>query len=237
LLLCSLVCSSADRQADHEFRISASFTQTDIVIDGDLGESAWRDAQEVTLRDNRTGENVEDEKIITTVKTCYDAENLYISFVCNDPDIWGNFQERDDHLWTEEAVEVFIDTDTEPTTYIEIEVSPQNVLFDSYIIQPQEIDVDETAKFELPGMKTAVTVDGTLNQREDVDRRWTVEIAIPFRDMVEDFQGIVPGETEWRINFYRINRDRDAARFGHAWSPTGTHFHNPGAFGYLVFEK
>ncbi len=236
-LVTALFCSCAERQTEHEFTITAALASTALTIDGDLGETAWSGAQEVVLRDNRSGAAVEDERVQTRVKTCYDADNLYISFVCNDPDIWGTFQERDDHLWTEEAVEVFIDTDSEPTTYIEIEVSPLNVLFDSYIVQPEEIDIDETAKYELSGMKTAVAVNGTVNRREDVDRDWTVEIAVPFRDMVEDFSGIVPGETEWRINFYRINRDRATERFGHAWSPTGTHFHNPAAFGYLVFEK
>ena len=138
-------------------------------------------------------------------------------------------------MWTEEAVEVFIDTDTVSNTYVEIEISPKNVLFDSYIVDPIEIDIDATKKFDLANIKTAVLIEGSLNDNSDRDKQWIVEIAIALIDLVDDIHLIDPGKTEWRINFYRIERERSGKSIGYAWSPTGARFHKPEVFGILRF--
>jgi hypothetical protein len=37
--------------------------------------------------------------------------------------------------------------------------------------------------FDLPGLETAVLVDGTLNDNTDIDRGWSLEIAIPWESL------------------------------------------------------
>jgi hypothetical protein len=37
--------------------------------------------------------------------------------------------------------------------------------------------------FDLPGLKTAVRVDGTLNDNRDIDRGWSLEISIPWTSL------------------------------------------------------
>ena len=69
-------------------------------------------------------------------------------------------------------------------TYIEIEVSPNNVLFDSFIVDTLNIDVAATSEYDLCAIRTAVHVDGTVNDHGDVDRGWLVEIAMPFAEIV-----------------------------------------------------
>jgi len=76
-----------------------------------------------------------------------------------------------------------------------------------------------------------------LNERDDRDKQWSVEIALSFADFMDDPVGITPGETQWKINFYRVNADNDGESTGYAWSPTGARFHKPSVFGTLVFEK
>lgn len=230
-----LFCGKKENGSLPENIITAIHSQTAIMVDGSLNEPAWQEAQKIHLRDSDTGEQVTDTTFSTSARTCYDDDNLYIAFVCNDRDIYSTFTERDQHLWEEEAVEVFIDVADEPNTYVEIEVSPNNVLFDSYIVDPVHIDVKETSKFDLAGIKTAVTVEGTVNQRDDVDRKWIVEIAIPFTDLVSDFNDQLLKEVKWKINYYRIDRDADGP-VHYAWSPTGGRFHKPSVFGILVFE-
>ncbi len=215
--------------------IIAFFTESEIIIDGLLTESVWQKTESAVLRQNKSGQSVRDTTLLTEVKTAYDQNYLYIAFICNDPDIWGTFTNRDQHLWTEEAVEVFIDTNNIPNTYLEIEVSPKNVLFDSYIVDPIEIDIKATKEFNLEGIRTAVSVDGSLNDQNDRDLLWVVEIAIPLKELVDENYLIIPGKTEWRINFYRIERDRSGESIGYAWSPTGARFHKPAAFGILGF--
>lgn len=209
----------------------------EINIDGILDETVWSEAETVILRNNKTGKQVEDSTIITWAKSCYNRQNFYIAFECNDPDIWSTYTKRDQPLWKQEAVEVFIDTDNDPDTYMEIEVSPRNVLFDSYIVKPADIDIDQTAQFNLSGIMTAVHIKGTLNNKTERDKRWTVEIAISFKDLIENSKKLNFKDIQWKINYYRINKDRNERPGWYAWSPTGSHFHVPSKFGILKFEK
>lgn len=208
-----------------------------IIIDGNLDDPAWQEAHPITLLDNNTGDSVKDTSVLTWLKTCYDDQNLYLAFTCNDPDIWGYYTSRDDYLWNEEVVEVFIDTDNDPNTYVELEVSPCNVLFDSFITNPDNIDFVTTAKFDLPDIKTAVTLVGTLNVQDDTDRKWIVEMAIPFKNLIQDYNYHNLTKLSWKINFYRINRDKNKNTEGFAWSPTYSGFHKPAKFGTLIFIK
>jgi len=225
------------RQAGLEYIIRADRTRAGVSIDGLFDEPAWRTASPVMLKENRSGHTIGDDRISTRVMTCYDDSTLYIGFICRDPDIWTRFTQRDEHLWTEEAVEVFIDVDDVPNTYVEIEVSPANVLFDSYIVDPQNIDIPATAAFNLPGIRTAVSIAGTLNDRDDIDHRWNVEIAVPFSDLAMAGTEDVTAGTGIKVNFFRLDKNQGTASAGYAWSPTHGRFHNPAAFGRLLFKK
>ena len=239
LSACVLMISwmnACTRQVQPEYSLEAIRADSAPVINGHLNEPVWQRAKSVWLKDNRSGESVTDARVTTRVMTCYDDSTLYIAFICKDPDIWTSYTQRDEYLWQEEAVEVFIDVDDEPDTYVEIEVSPANVLFDSYIIDPVNIDIPATAAYDLSGIRTAVVVNGTLNKRDDTDVSWFVEIAVPFRDLVNDKIKSVSSRTNFRINFYRLDKNTDMDAAGFAWSPTGARFHKPSVFGTLIFK-
>lgn len=172
----------------------------------------------------------------THVKACYDDSTLDFFFVCNDPDIWSSFTQRDEHLWENDAVEIFIDVDGDPETYVEIEVSPANVLFDSYIVNPISIHVPKTALFNLTGIRTAVVVCGTPNKRNDKDNHWTLEIAIPFARLANKNIKEVTTAKKIKINFYRIDENLGMKRWSYAWSPTFVRFHEASYFGNLTFN-
>jgi hypothetical protein len=237
LLFCIFsACNDLSINQSDSLVITALYTNEIITIDGQLSEQIWQTSDRKILKVNKTGESVRDSTQQTWVRTAYDNDNLYVSFECNDADIWGTYDSRDQHLWQEEAVEVFIDTDQESHTYTEIEVSPRNILFDSFIVDPFNIDIEATKKYDLPGIQTAVDVEGTLDNRTDRDTSWTVEMAIPFKDIYLKDTPITTS-TRWKINFYRINRDQDNESTGYAWSPTRARFHQPSAFGTLQFEN
>ena len=219
-----------------EYTIEASFASKAPVIDGKSDDLIWQQAKPIALKENRSGKEVLEPGLQTHVKTCYDDSTLYFLFICNDPDIWAAFTQRDEYLWEEEVVEVFIDVDDVPETYVEIEVSPSNTLFDSYIVDPENIDVPATARFNLPGLRTGVTVQGSLNKREDIDSSWTVEMAIPFEDLTNATTQKVGPETEIKLNFYRLDKNQGEEFASYAWSPTGKSFHKPSVFGQLVFK-
>ena len=210
-------------------------TGESIKIDGQLSEIIYQKAAKVYLKNSMDKQVVDNPDYTTFVQVFHDEQNLYLTFVCHDLDIHSSYTKRDENLWKEEAVEVFIDTDQQPNDYVEIEVSPKNILYDSYITDPQNIDVPDTKKFDLSGIQTAVKVNGTTQNRNDKDQSWTVEMAIPFKELIENFHPDQLNTFSWRINFYRLNQDKSPLKYM-AWSPTQGTFHQPDKFGTIIFR-
>jgi LmbE family N-acetylglucosaminyl deacetylase len=215
--------------------ISAVKTTAPMKMDGQLNEPAYQAAPRIYLKNSNTLDFVEDPAYATYVQAVYDDRFLYFAFHCQDQDIHSTYSKRDEYLWKQEAVEIFFDTDSEPNNYVELQVSPNNVLFDCYIVDPKNIDTPETIKYDLKAIQTGVQVDGTVNKRQDTDQSWTVEIAIPLAEVVADFQPDQLKEAAWKINFYRINRDASPLEYL-SWSPTEGSFHQPDKFGTLIFR-
>ncbi len=215
--------------------VESYFTDTSVAIDGDLNDTAWGSATKLPLKDNVTGKDTQGKNFSSYAQVSHDSDHLYIAFVNHDRNIWSTFEEHDAHLWEQEVVEVFINTDEQLSTYIELEVSPTNVLFDSFITDTLNIDSIITPQFELAGWQTAVAVDGTVNDSTDTDQKWIVEMALPFTSLIEDYTPEKLSTYNWKINLYRIDRDDDGPTL-YAWSPTQKRFHMPSKFGSIVFR-
>lgn len=168
----------------------------------------------------------------TRVRLCWDDAVLRVRFDCEDRDAWGTYGLRDDPLYEEEAVEVFLAPGGEdPVHYIEIEVSPLGTLFDARIHNPTGLRTDMTGdrSWDCPRLRWAA---GPGSERQD----WWAELAIPWSGIAP------PGDPPriWRANFYRIERPRDGEPEFSAWSPTLTSpadFHKPARFGVLELSR
>ena len=59
--------------------------------------------------------------------------------------------------------------------------------------------------WNIKDFKSEISVDGTLNNPEDIDKSWTVEVAIPFMSLTENREYVMPGNGScWKINFSRV---------------------------------
>jgi len=205
-------------------------TSTPPKIDGLLDDPAWQGATPLTLVDSMDGKPTQ---LRTTARLTWDDEALYVAFDCEDPDVWGTFKNRDDPLYTQEVVEIFIDADADGKTYDEIEVSPHNVVFDAYFpARRQGMDTSWDS-----GLQSAVKVNGTIDDASDRDKGWTVEMRIPF-SRLHSVPHVPPRPGgRWRFNLYRLDLpDRKTAQ-GQAYSPLFVgDFHAVDRFAWLVFE-
>lgn len=208
-------------------------------IDGVLDGPAWRAARR--LRDFTCfGPRRGTPPLKTTAMAVWDERNLYVAFIARDSDIIGTYTARDGPLWEEEVCEVYVDHDGDGRDYREFEVNPINTVIDLLIPFAKDGGPgrpwQECAEWNASGWRTATRVQGTPDDRSDRDRRWTVEMAIPFAALAP--ASAVPpkvGDT-WRVQFYRIERAKrlgDRFMFA-AWSPTRA-FHDASRFGYLTF--
>jgi len=99
--------------------------------------------------------------------------------------------------------------------------------------------------WDFPGMKSTVHVDGTINDNDDVDKGWTVELAFPWKGMepLADGRSIPPqdGDT-WRMDFSRFEAyDREGNPLepsqGWAFNKHGVYdSHIPECFTFVHFS-
>jgi hypothetical protein len=179
----------------------------------------WESIDPVSLVDVVTGERV---KEATLVKACWDTDALYIRFECEDAYTVSRFTQRDEPLYEQDVVEVFLDEDGKGTRDFEIEISPNNIVFDA-VIENDQGKLTVGTDWDAEGLKTNVwTGDGL--------RIYELELSF-FNFARKPQKG-----TEWRVNFYRIDEERDGTRHFQAWSPTGAvNYHIPSRFGRLLF--
>ncbi|MFO0572614.1 MAG: carbohydrate-binding family 9-like protein [Polyangia bacterium] len=204
-----------------------------ITLDGKLDEAAWNDAAStgpfVGTMDGSAPQQA------SSAKALWDSENLYVAFDFQDSDVWGTLDKHDDKLWTQEAAELFIDADGDQQTYVELQVSPRNVTFDSWLPAYRQND----NAWDAP-MKTAVQVSGTLDKRGDKDTGWTVEMQIPLaavKGRLAQMKNVPPQPgTEWRANLFRMDLPSGKPQQASAWSPPLLpDFHALSKFGTFVF--
>jgi hypothetical protein len=201
-----------------------------IQIDGDLRDVAWQDATPVKLTRSLDGGPV---TRATTARLLYDDHFLYVAFDCEDDDVWGTFRQNDDPIYTQEAVEIFLDSNADGATYHELEVSPHNVLFDAYF-PARRTGMDLSWKSDAV---SAVKVRGSLDDDRDHDDGLSVELKIPFDHLKDLPVGSPKAGARWRFNLYRLEQIGRKNTEGQAYSPPLIgDFHNLPRFAWLVFQ-
>ena len=89
-------------------------------------------------------------------------------------------------------------------------------------------------------MQVAVKVDGTINKKEDKDKGWTAELAIPWADTIGQSKAKIqlPPKVgdKFRINLYRLDVPRGKPQIFSGWSaPLKGDLHVLDRFGELYF--
>ncbi len=216
---------------------------TKIKLDGKLDEPAWQAAASTgPLVDVGTGEPNKTSPVNGDVKVLWNDDGVYVGFSVADTDILGGFKkdEKDPHLWTKDTVEMMVDPDGDGDNkdYYEIQISPQNLVFDSQFDAYNEPKVEPDGPFGhqewSSNLKSAVTLDGTVDKSNDEDRGYTVEAMIPWKSFSKAVK--LPPElgSTWRVNFYVMKNNA-----GVAWSPIlgQGNFHRASRFGRVTWSK
>lgn len=112
----------------------------------------------------------------------------------------------------------FLDPDGNGTNYMELHINALNNHFHNWYSLPlqgrplKKIGGPSAVKaetlFSLPGLKSAVFVEGTVNAPDDIDKGWTVELAIPWDTLQllsEKKRMPKPGES-WGLHLGRVFR-------------------------------
>lgn len=230
---------------------------TDIppVIDGDINDGVWKNAAWTTQFQDIEGDLKPHPALQTQVKMLWDDSCLYIAAQLQEPNVWAYLKRRDEIVFHDNDFEVFINPKNTTHQYFEFEVNALNTIFDLFLNKPYRNHGEAMINWNAQGLRTAVKVQGTLNDPNDTDKGWTVEMAIPFRALYTGNNLHIPEEgTLWRINFSRVEWDTKAVNGKYVketdvngyprpehnwvWSPQGViDMHFPERWGYLQFTR
>ncbi|HOU52709.1 MAG TPA: carbohydrate-binding family 9-like protein [Myxococcota bacterium] len=196
-----------------------------IAVDGRLDEEAWTRAIPVKLQAAGGGPAPAGQG--TAVKALWDDQALYLAFDCQDDQISSPYRDRDDELWNGDVVEVYLDPKADGKDYLEIQVSPNNVVFDALFQSRRQPDWHQARSHNVPGMKTAA-----LEGPRDKGMPWTVEMAIPWTSLPEFGKAPAVGD-EVRLNLFRIQATDGKVTGAQAFSPAEGDFHDLSKAGVL----
>lgn len=195
----------------------------------------------------------------TRVKMLWDDGFLYVGAELEEEHVWATLTKRDSVIFMDNDFEVFIDPDGDTHNYYELEINALGTVWDLFLIKPYRDDRlgrPAVTSWDIRGLKSAVHVQGTLNNPADKDTGWTVELAIPWDALQECAPGRRPprpGE-QWRMNFSRVEYRVDTQTGSYkkqsnpatgkpldeenwVWSPQGLiNMHYPEMWGFVQFS-
>jgi hypothetical protein len=218
-------------------------TGSKIVIDGNLDEPAWQHAASTGDFVNvGTGGKTNGQSLSGRALLTWDRDLLYVAIVIGDTDIRGDFipDAGDPHLWTESTAEIMIDPDGDGDNhdYYEIQIGPQNLVFDSQFDDYNQPRVTPNGPFGhqewTARTRSAVSLRGTINQSNDRDDGYTVEAQIPWQSFAKAKNSPPHVGDEWRLNIYAMRNNG-----GLAWSPIlgQGNFHRASRFGRVTWVE
>ena len=177
----------------------------------------------------------------TAFRAAWSPEALYLCFDAADDRPWHTLTSRDDRLWNEEVVEIFLDPAASGRDYAELEISPANVVCDLIVVRPWP-DLHSDPAWHFATIATRVM---PWRAPEAGPSGWRATAAIPWQDFANLPTPLTlpprRGES-WQFNVFRIKRphgpeapEKDVVYA--AWSPTGgPSFHVPSAFKEFRFS-
>ncbi|NGM74066.1 carbohydrate-binding family 9-like protein [Sphingobacterium sp. SGL-16] len=223
----------------------------EIEIDGKM-EAIWNNAPWSSEFMDIEGVHKTKPKYQTQFKMLWDEANLYIYAKLEEPHIWGTLKQHDAIIYHDNDFEIFIKPKLSSPVYYEIEINALNTVMDLLMPKPYRFGGQAVMHWDTKNIKSAVHVYGTLNNPNDIDSYWAVEMAIPFTSLGNFGGNPTPKvNSYWRINFSRVQWQHDIINQNYirkkengkiieednwVWSPIGLiNMHYPEKWGFLKF--
>ena len=225
-------------------------TATPISIDGKLNDPAWKSAPWTPYFIDIQGSAQPKPRFRTRMKMLWDDNYIYIGAELEEPNIRATLTQHDSLIFHDNDFEFFLKPLPSATGYFEFEINALNTTWDLYLDKPYREGGKSDSSWEIPGVKTAVNLRGTLNQGSDKDHGWSVEIAIPWSAFNSRLPVTRPEiGSQWRANFSRVEwkpgilNDWHSALPGQhrednwVWTSQGEiNMHAPDKWGYINFR-
>ncbi len=227
-------------------------------IDGALSEAIWKKTEWSEFFADITGNEDAKPYLNTKVKMLWDDNYFYIAAELEEDHLWGTITQHDKVIFKDNDFEVFIDPNGNNHHYYELELNVLNTVWDLLITKPYRDGGVAIDNYDFKGLLTGVEVYGTIDEPNDLDEKWTIEIAIPWHNFEvwnPKMKPKVPQDGEqWRMNFSRVQWELEPTHYTYTkkldfrrnplpennwvWSPQGViQMHQPETWGYIQFSE
>jgi hypothetical protein len=255
LILLPLVsCSSKETGpplTDHPKGYVCYRTGSPVIVDGRMDESGWERAEWTEPFVDIEGARKPEPRFRTRAKMLWDDSCMYIGANLEEPHVWATITKRDSVIFHDNDFEIFIDPNGDNHEYYELEINALNTLWDLFLPKPYKDGGSAVDEWNVGGIRTAVFVEGTLNDAADRDSGWSVEFAIPWAALGEYAHSAAPPHEgdRWRLNFSRVEWQHQLSGSAYSkipglpednwvWSPQGLiNMHYPEMWGYVQFTS
>ena len=169
--------------------ISATWVDNPPVIDGELTDKVWQNAQVATHFFRAKEGNTHPAELDTEARVLYDENTLYIGVRCAEPDMKSLREtktRRDSAVWQNDCIEVMLDTYHDRRNCYIFAINTLGTQTDERVGNESVFDMSWDAKW-----------DAKVKKNRD---NWTAEFAIPFRALRFNRRN-----TTWGINFWRVH--------------------------------
>ncbi|UCS94452.1 carbohydrate-binding family 9-like protein [Echinicola marina] len=228
-----------------------------LMMDGHLDEDDWQAAAWSELFVDIEGEHKPAPLYDSKMKMLWDDEHLYIAFWMEEPHLWATYTERESVIFSENDIELFIDINGDTHNYYELEINALGTEWDLMLTKPYRDGALAINGWNINGLEKGILLNGTLNNPEDEDESWTVELAIPWKALSQagpSYSAPKDGQ-QMRINFSRVQWQLEVKdgvytkrinpetgkpfpEYNWVWSPQGKiSMHMPEEWAYLQFSE
>ncbi|HEX3998374.1 MAG TPA: carbohydrate-binding family 9-like protein [Pirellulales bacterium] len=228
------------------------FTREPIAVDGRAREAAWRSAPWTADFVDIEASARPRPRFRTRAKMLWDEKCFYVYAELDEPHVWATITKRNDVMFQDNDFEVFIDPEGTNHHYHEFEINALGTIWELSLDKPYRDGGPIHNPDNLPGLRSAVHVRGTLNNPSDTDQGWSVEIAFPWAELKKfaPHAASPPREGDtWRVDFSRVEWMADIidgtyrkvpkrAEDNWVWSPPGIiNMHAPERWGRVQFTR
>ncbi|HWT73320.1 MAG TPA: carbohydrate-binding family 9-like protein [Mobilitalea sp.] len=224
-------------------------------LDGNINKPFWEEASFTEDFVDIQGDGMPAPRFRTRAKMLWDNDNLYFSAILEGDEIWATVTDRDDVIFRDNDFEIFLDPDSDTQQYFEFEMNAMNTVWDLFLTKAYRDQGLAINHWDIRGLKTAVYIDGELNNPVAKNRYWSVEVVMPFEVLKEcSYEKRIPRDGEyWRVNFSRVqwlvdvkegkytkkidkNTYLPYSEDNWVWAPTGViNIHYPELWGFVFF--
>jgi len=238
-------------------RYECSWTAQAPLVDGRLDDPCWEEAPWTEAFVDIRGGAWPEPVLPTRARLLWDDIHLHVAAELREPDLWATYDLHDMVIYHEHDFELFLDPDGDNHHYYELEINALGTVWDLLLTAPYRDQGCAVDSWGIPGLLSAVALQGTLNNPSDRDHGWTVELSLPWSVLEETARRPAPprpGDV-WRLNFSRVQWHLDVVEGAYhkrpdpatgrslpeenwVWSPQGlVAMHYPERWGLLAFVK